>query len=159
MTNKSLTKEQKMEKINAIHQATKEQLSKILTPEQLKKYAEMNTDTRDDSQKFAERHIERMSEKLNLTEQQKKDITPIIESEMKEVRAVTSNESLTKEQKWEKINAIHQTTKERLSKILTPEQQKKYADEMENQAREKNAENSGEGHNNNQQKPVDSNSK
>jgi Spy/CpxP family protein refolding chaperone len=148
-----------LEKINAIHQTTKEQLSRILTPEQLKKYAEMNTDTREDNQKFTERHIERMSEKLNLTEQQQKDITPIIESEMREVRALTSNESLTKEQKWEKINAIHKTTKERLSKILTPEQQKKYAIEMGNQAREKNAENSGEGHNNNQQKPVDSNSK
>jgi len=159
MTNKSLTKEQKMEKINAIHQATKGQLSRILTPEQLKKYAEMNTDTRDDSQKFAERHIDRMSEKLNLNRQQKKDIAPIIESEMKEVRAITNNESLTREQKWEKINAIHQATKERLSKILTPEQQRKYADEMEHQAPERNAEHSGEGHNNSQQKPVDSNSK
>jgi len=131
MVNKSLTKEQKLKKINVIRQATKEQLSKILTPEQMKKYAEMNTDIHEDRQEFAERHIERMSEKLNLTEQQKKDITPIIESEMKDVRAVMSNESLTKEQKLEKINAIHQATKEQLSKILTPEQLKKYA-EMEN---------------------------
>ena len=152
MTNKSLTREQKLEKINAIHQATKEQLSRILTPEQMKKYAEMNTDTHDDSQKFVERHIERMGEKLNLTSQQKKDIAPIIESEMREMRAVTGNESLTKEQKREKINVIHQTTKERLSRILTPEQQKKYADEMENQTRERNADNS-------RQKPADSNSK
>ena len=159
MTSKSLTKEQMLEKINTIHQITKGQLSKMLTPEQQKKYAEMNTDTHDDSQKFAERHIDRMSEKLNLAGQQKKDIAPIIESEMKEVRAITNNESLTREQKWEKINAIHQATKERLSKILTPEQQRKYADEMEHQAPERNAEHSGEGHNNSQQKPVDSNSK
>jgi Spy/CpxP family protein refolding chaperone len=160
MTDKSLTKEQKLEKISAIRQVTKEQLSKILTPEQMKKYTEMNTDTSEyDMQVFTERHIERMSEKLKLTEQQKKDITPIIESEMREMRALTNNKSLTKEQKWEKINAIHQTTKERLSKILTPEQMKKYTDEMGNQASQRNAEDSNYGHNNSRQKPADRNSK
>ena len=157
-SNESLAKEQKWKKIDAIHQTTKERLSKILTPEQQKKYAEMKADAHENRQEFAEKHIERISEKLSLTGQQKKDITPIIESEMKEMRAVTSNESLAKEQKWKKIDAIHQTTKERLSKILTPEQQKKYA-EMENQAHERMADHSGEGNENRQQRPVDSNSK
>ncbi len=158
MIAKSLTKEQKLKKIDAILQITKEQLNKILTPEQQKKYAEMKADVREEGPEFAERHIDRMSEKLSLTEQQKKDVSPIIKSEMKEVRAVMNDKSLAKEQKWEKINAIHQTTKEQLSRILTPEQQNKYA-EIENQAHEKTADHSSEGNKNCQQKPVDSNSK
>ncbi|MFA6425255.1 MAG: hypothetical protein WCW64_03625 [Phycisphaerae bacterium] len=158
MIDKSLTKEQKWKKIDAILQRTKEQLSKILTPEQQKKYAEMRADVHGGGPEFAERHIERISEKLGLTAQQKKDITPIIESEMKEMRAVVSNEAFTKEQKWKKIDAIHQTTKEQLSKILTPEQQKKYA-EMEDHTNERAADHSGEGDKNCQRTPADSNSK
>ena len=43
----SLTPEQKMEKRKAIHQATQEAINKILTPEQRKKYAEMQKDARE----------------------------------------------------------------------------------------------------------------
>lgn len=128
MSDKSLSKDQKMEKIDAILQGTEKQLSRILTPEQQQKYAEIKLDTHEDRPEFAERHIERISVKLNLTESQKKAITPIIVNKMKTLRAVGSNRSLTKEQRSEKLKAIHQTAREQLSRILTPEQQQKYVE-------------------------------
>jgi len=153
----SLTPEQKREKTKAIHQTTKESINKTLTPEQQKKFAEMKEDARENRQGMAEKRIEMMSEKLNLTEQQKKDIKPIIENEMKEMRTVREDSSLTPEQRREKTKAIRQTTQAELNKILTPEQQKKYA-EME-EHREKMAERRGEGRENRQHGPKDSNSK
>ena len=75
--------------------------------------------------------VEELNKELSLTEQQKKEVTPILENEMKDLMPIMTNKSLTKEQKLEKINVIRQATKEQLSKILTPEQLKKYA-EMEN---------------------------
>ena len=159
MGDKSLNRKQKLEKIDVILQATKDRLSKILTPEQQKKYDKIKMDIHEGKQDFAERHIERMSEELGLTDKQKKDITPIIQSEMNDMRAVTSDKSLSKEQKMKKIDVIRQATRERLSKILTPEQMKKYADETQVHAREKKAEQAGQGREDSRQKPADSNSK
>jgi periplasmic protein CpxP/Spy len=98
--------------------------------------------------------MENLSKELNLTKEQQEKIRPIIENEMKEMQAVRSNDSLTKEQKREKVKAIRQTTQAELNKILTPEQQKKYA-EMQENARQKMAERNK----NRQHEPEDSNSK
>ena len=156
-SNDSLTKEQKQEKTKAIRQTTRESINKILTPEQQKKYAEKKDDARENRQGMVERRIEMMSKNLNLTEQQKKDVKPIFENEMKEMRTVREDSSLTPEQKREKTKAIQQTTRESINKILTSEQQKKYA-EME-EPREKMAERRGESRENRQHGPKDSNSK
>jgi Spy/CpxP family protein refolding chaperone len=153
----SLTPEQKREKVKAIHQTTRENINKILTPDQQKKFAEMKEDTRENRQGMVEKRIEMMSENLNLTEQQKKDIKPIIENEMKEMRTVREDSSLTPEQRREKTKAIRQTTKEAINKILTPDQQKKYAEMEEN--RQKMAERRGESRENRHRGPKDSNSK
>ncbi len=154
----SLTPEQRREKTKAIRQTTKESINKILTPEQQKKFAGMKEDARENRQGMVGKRIEMLSEKLELTEQQKKDIKPIIENEAKEMQALRSDESLAKEQRQEKMKSIRQTTKEAINKILTPEQQKKYA-EMEERPRGKMAEQKGEGHKNREHGPADSNSK
>ena len=101
--------------------------------------------------------MENLTKELNLTKEQQEKIKPILENEMKEIQAVRSNDSLTKEQKQEKTKAIRQTTRESINKILTPEQQKKYAEMEEN--RQKMAERRGESRENRQHGPKDSNSK
>jgi len=94
--------------------------------------------------------MENLTKELNLTKEQQEKIQPIIENEMKEIRIVREDSSLTPEQKREKTKAIRQTTKDAINKVLTPEQQKKYA-EM--------AERRGEGRENRPHGPKDSNSK
>ena len=59
---------------------------------------------------------------------------------MKEFHAVKSNESLSKEQKLDKMKTIRQLTQEELKKILTPEQQAKLT-EVKAQAKEEAKEN------------------
>jgi len=109
-------------------------------------------------QERVKERMENLNKELNLTKEQQEKIRPIIENEMKEMRTVREDSSLTPEQKREKTKAIHQTTKEAINKILTPEQQKKYA-EMEENARQKMAERRAERDKNRQHGPEDSNSK
>jgi len=110
-----------------------------------------------DMRERIEGRIENLSKELNLTKEQQEKIRPILEKEMKDIQAVRSNDSLTKEQRQEKIKAIRQATQEAINKILTPEQQKKYAEMQEH--REKMPERRGEGHKNYEHGPEDSNSK
>ena len=109
------------------------------------------------SRERTKERMDNLSKELNLTKEQQEKIRPIIEKEMKDIRTVRQDTSLTPEQKMEKVKAIHQATQAELNKILTPEQQKKYA-EME-EHREKMAEHRGEGRENRQHGPKDSNSK
>ncbi|MCX5635548.1 MAG: hypothetical protein NTW55_06910 [Planctomycetota bacterium] len=102
--------------------------------------------------------MENLSKELNLTKEQQEKIRPIIENEMKEMRIVREDSSLTPEQKREKTKAIRQTTNEAINKILKPEQQKKYA-EMQENARQKMAERRAERDKNRQHGTEDSNSK
>lgn len=102
--------------------------------------------------------MENLTKELNLTKEQQEKIRPIIEKEMKDMRATRQDTSLTPEQKMEKVKTIHQTTQAELNKILTPDQQKKYA-EMEKNAREKMAERRAEHNKNRQHELKDSNSK
>ena len=79
----------------------------------------------DEIRRHIHERMQELGEKLNLTEEQKKSIRPIIEIEVKEIHSVRADESLTAEQKQEKIKAIRQSGKEQMSKMLTPEQQEK----------------------------------
>jgi len=104
------------------------------------------------------KRMENLTKELNLTKEQQEKIRPIIENEMKEMRTVREDSSLTPEQRREKTKTIQQTTRESINKILTPEQQKKYA-EMQENARQKMTERRGESRENRQHGPKDSNSK
>jgi periplasmic protein CpxP/Spy len=111
-----------------------------------------------DMRERVEKRMEHLTKELNLTKEQQEKIRPIIEKEMKDIRDVRQDTSLTQEQKMEKIKVIHQATQAELNKILTPEQQKKYA-EMQEKAREEMAERRAEHSKNHQHEQGDSNSK
>ena len=111
-----------------------------------------------DMRERIEKRMEHLTKELNLTKEQQEKIRPIIEKEMKDLREVRQDTSLTPEQKMEKVKAIHQGTQAELNKILTPEQQKKYA-EMQEKSRKEMAERRAEHNKNRQHEPGDSNSK
>jgi Spy/CpxP family protein refolding chaperone len=72
-------------------------------------------------------HLEWLSKELNLTDDQKAKVKPILEEQTKQMHAAQEDTSLTQEQKRDKMKQIHQTTHSQINEILTPEQQKKFA--------------------------------
>jgi Spy/CpxP family protein refolding chaperone len=72
-------------------------------------------------------HLEWLSKELNLTDDQKAKVKPILDEQTKQMRAMQEDSSLTQDQKREKMKQLHQTTHSQINEILTPEQQKKFA--------------------------------
>jgi Spy/CpxP family protein refolding chaperone len=155
------------QKIKAIHQSYREQINKLLTPQQQEKLNELKKEAHGQmQQRIRERgrdhnqeRIKELGEKLNLTNDQKKAVTTIIENEAKEIIGVMTSESLTLEQKMEKRKALNEATNEQINKILTPQQQEKFK-EMKEGARQKAGERKliRQGERRHRPGPTDSNS-
>jgi periplasmic protein CpxP/Spy len=69
-----------------------------------------------------------LSKELNLTDDQKTKIKPILADEGKQMQALHEDTSLSQDQKRDKMKQIHETTNSQINDILTPDQQKKFAD-------------------------------
>ena len=67
-----------------------------------------------------------LSEKLNLTDDQKTKLKPILEDQAQQMKVISDDSSLTPEQKGAKKQAIHETTHDQINAVLTPEQQEKF---------------------------------
>ena len=72
--------------------------------------------------------LEWLSKELNLTDEQKAKVKPILEDEGKQMQAAKQDTSLSQEQKHDKMMQIHETTNSQINDILTPDQQKKFAE-------------------------------
>ena len=71
--------------------------------------------------------LQELSSELNLTEDQKTQLKPVLQSEVKQLKAVHDDTSLSPDQKEAKMKEIHAGAKGQISSILTPEQQQKLA--------------------------------
>lgn len=85
-----------------------------------------------------------LSQQLSLTEDQKKQLKPILAGEFKQMRAVGEDASLTQDQKREKMKQIHEASRPQVQAILTPEQQQKFA-QMKEEAKERHGEKKDQG--------------
>jgi Spy/CpxP family protein refolding chaperone len=83
-----------------------------------------------------EAHLQMLSEKLNLTEDQKAKLRPIFEDQEKQLKAVHDDPALSQEQKMAKKKALHESIHEQINAVLTPEQQAKFK-EMKHEGMEK----------------------
>lgn len=83
--------------------------------------------------------LKRMGERLELTDDQKGKIKPILEEEFKELKALRDNKDLSRAQKRDKLKELREKYHDQIKQILTPEQQKK-VDEMREKARERRQE-------------------
>jgi len=88
--------------------------------------------------------LEWLSQHLNLTEDQKKQLKPVLTDEFKQMRAVGEDASLTQDQKRERMKQIHEASRPQLQGILTPEQQQKFA-QMKEEVKERRGENKDKG--------------
>ena len=81
-------------------------------------------------------HLQMLSQKLNLTEDQKAKLKPILDDQAQQLKSLRDDSSLTPEQKIAKKKAIHETTHDQINSVLTPEQQDKFK-QMKQEATEK----------------------
>jgi protein CpxP len=84
--------------------------------------------------------LEHMSKELNLTDDQKTKIKPILEDQSKQMQDLHQNTSASQEDRRAKMKQIHENTMTQLRSILNSDQQKKL-DEMMSQRGEH-----GQGH-------------
>ena len=74
----------------------------------------------------ADQHLQMLSEKLNLTDDQKAKLRPILQDQMQQMKAVREDSSLSEEQKRAKMKPIHESLHDQINAVLTPEQQAKF---------------------------------
>jgi len=72
---------------------------------------------------------------LNLTDEQKTKLQPILAEERQQLDALRSNTSMTQEQKVSKANEIRQAASPKIRAVLTPEQLQKL-DDLQQKARQ-----------------------
>ena len=69
--------------------------------------------------------LQHMSEALNLTDDQKTKIKPILEDQSKQMQQLRGDTSLSQEDRRSKFQEIHENTMSQIKPILTSDQQKK----------------------------------
>jgi Spy/CpxP family protein refolding chaperone len=82
-----------------------------------------------------EQVVDKMSEKLSLSADQKAKITPIIADRQTKLKALAANGSLTQMQRARQARSIFQESDAKIEALLTPEQLPKYA-QIKEEARE-----------------------
>lgn len=73
----------------------------------------------------AEQRLKRLSKKLNLTDDQKEKIKPILQDEEKQLTDLESDTTPSQQQKRKKMHDIHMASKSQIEGMLTPEQKEK----------------------------------
>ena len=86
-----------------------------------------------------EAHLQMLSDKLNLTEDQKAKLKPILQDQVQQLRALRDDPSLSPEQKSAKKQIIHELIHDQINNVLTPEQQEKFK-QMKQEGMEKHKE-------------------
>jgi uncharacterized protein YdeI (BOF family) len=76
-------------------------------------------------------HLQMLSQKLNLTDDQKAKVRPILEEHLKERDTVMKDQSLSMEQKHEKMKASMEAAHAKIDPILNDEQKKELAQMMQ----------------------------
>lgn len=82
-----------------------------------------------------EQRLQRMTQALDLTEDQQQKIRPILENESTQMQSLRSDTSLSQEDRMAKMKQMRETTSSQINPILNPDQQKKYAEMMSHMRR------------------------
>jgi Spy/CpxP family protein refolding chaperone len=114
---KSLTKEQRKEKMNG-----------VFTADQKSAMAKNRTEMQAKRKEMHEKKAKEMQEKLGLSNDQAAKLKSQREATHQQLKALKADQSLTKEQKKEKMKAIKAAAQEQRKTVLTADQLKKMDD-------------------------------
>ena len=79
----------------------------------------------------ADEHLQMLSEKLNLTDDQKAKIKPILEQHLKDRDTIMKDQSLSMDQKHEKMKTSMDAATAKIDPILNDEQKKQFTQMMQ----------------------------
>lgn len=79
------------------------------------------------TQAKVQQKLQHLSSELNLTEDQKTKIKPILQNEAGQLKGVNNDSSLSSADKQAKMKEIHASASQQMNEILTPDQQQKLA--------------------------------
>jgi len=83
-----------------------------------------------------DRAVERLAERLNLTEEQKGTVQNYLQDQRSQMEVLRNDTTLTREQRAQRTREITQSTRDKIQSILTVEQRQR-AEDLRNQARER----------------------
>ena len=82
-----------------------------------------------------DQQLERLSKALNLTDDQKQQIRPILQDRQEKIQSVRSDASLSREDRMNKMRSTFEETNSKIRAILNDEQKPKF-DQMQQRRRE-----------------------
>ena len=75
-----------------------------------------------------DQRLQRMTQMLDLSEDQQQKIKPILENESTQMQSLRGDTSLSQEDRMAKMKQIRESTASQITPILSADQQKKYAE-------------------------------
>ncbi len=91
-----------------------------------------------------DRQLDRMSKALNLTDEQKSQIKPILEDRNQRIESLRADSSLSREDRRSKMRGIFEDTQNKIRAVLNDEQKQKL-DQMHQRMRDRRKEHAGGG--------------
>jgi septal ring factor EnvC (AmiA/AmiB activator) len=76
----------------------------------------------------ADQRLQRMTQALDLSEDQQQKIKPILENESTQMQSLRADSSMSQDDRMAKMKQIRETTTSQINPILNADQQKKYAE-------------------------------
>jgi Spy/CpxP family protein refolding chaperone len=124
----TLTPEQKRDKFRQLRASTHQQVVGVLTPEQQQQMKQLRSQHAGMGRGKGAGMGRGMGPlaRLNLTDDQRAKIQPILQSSRQQAQAVRNDATLTPEQKQAKMRDIHQGAMTQMNSLLTPEQQQQW---------------------------------
>lgn len=89
-----------------------------------------------------DQRLEHLSKALNLTDDQKSQIKPILEDQQKQMESIHSDSSLSPEDRRSKMRSVMEDSNTKLRAVLTDEQKSKF-DQMQSRMRERREQHGG----------------
>jgi beta-lactamase regulating signal transducer with metallopeptidase domain len=132
----SLTDEERVVKVKALHRQIMEALRALLTPEQQKKLQEIGhfavadkaaVDSKEVVDKIAYgiAHAAEVFQKLGLSADQQSRAQQIVTQGEHRLQALSADRSLTDERRMQQVKQVHETIIQQLSALLTPAQRQR----------------------------------
>jgi Spy/CpxP family protein refolding chaperone len=74
------------------------------------------------------RQVERLSKRLNLTDDQKAQLLPILTNRQQQMQSIRQDTSLSRQDRMEKMRTLMQDSNTKITALLNDDQKQKYAD-------------------------------
>lgn len=137
--NENITVKEFRDKRALLLKEHKAKMDGLLTVEQKTKIRELKAAYKAKAEERYAKHLSKMKSKLNLTEAQVMQMKTQKEMVQSKLKAIRENETLSREQKKERLMALKSETREQHKKIFTAEQLRKLEEMKKNRSERFNA--------------------